>query len=280
MADVNKVEALREKAKQIRKDMCVTTSKIGYSHMGGGMSMVDLAVALYYDYLNFDPEKTDDPERDRFILSKGHCSHVLYNIFVDKGMYTKEELWSEYNQVNGRFGMHPNMHYLRGIEASTGSLGHGLPIAVGFALAARMNKEDFRIICMVGDGELNEGSCWEAIMSAAHFGLGNLVLLIDYNHMQIGGTPDEIMRLDPLDKKFEAFGWDTTEIDGHDMGRILDTLYALPPADSQTRKKPVAVIANTVKGKYMPGLENTPMSHLVPMNRELVDATHAQIDAE
>ena len=110
------VQALKEKAVQIRKDMYVTTQKIGYAHLGGGMSMADVAVALYYDYLNFDPQNPKDPDRDRFVLSKGHCAHVLYNIFVDKGMYTKEELWSEYNQINGRFGMHPNYHYLKGFR--------------------------------------------------------------------------------------------------------------------------------------------------------------------
>ena len=172
--------------------------------MGGGFSMVEMAVALYYDFLNWSPEKVDDPDRDRFILSKGHCGHVLYNILVDKGLYTKEELWSEYNQVGGRFGMHPNFHYLKGIEASTGSLGHGLSPSVGYALSARMDKRDYWVVCMTGDGEMDEGSNWEALMTGAQYGLGNLVLIVDKNQFQIGGTTTEIKSLEPLDKRLAS----------------------------------------------------------------------------
>lgn len=159
MSNANeRLARLEAKAEQLRKDIVVTTEHIGYSHMGGGFSMVEMAVALYYDFLNWSPETVDDPDRDRFTLSKGHCGHVLYNILVDKGLYTKEELWSEYNQVGGRFGMHPNFHYLKGIEASTGSLGHGLSLSAGYALSARMDKRDFWVVCMTGGGEMDEGS--------------------------------------------------------------------------------------------------------------------------
>lgn len=265
-----RVKELEEKVIQIQKDICVTTSKIGYSHLGGGMSMTDMAVALYYDFLNFDPNNVEDPDRDRFILSKGHCSHCLYNIFVDLGMYKKEELWNEYNQVGGRFGMHPNCHYLKGIEASTGSLGHGLPLAVGFALAARMNHKDYRVMVMTGDGEMDEGSNWEALMCATQYQLGNLYLIIDKNNFQIGGTTDEIMTLEPLDRRLQSFGWDTITIeDGHNMRQILEALYQLPQPDSQTRRRPVAIISHTIKGKgLIGGLENSAASHISTMPTE------------
>jgi len=275
------VQALKEKAVQIRKDMYVTTQKIGYAHLGGGMSMTDVAVALYYDYLNFDPQNPKDPDRDRFVLSKGHCAHVLYNIFVDKGMYTKEELWSEYNQINGRFGMHPNYHYLKGFEASTGSLGHGLSIALGMAYAARLDKKNYQIICMTGDGEIQEGSIWEALMAAGHWGMGNLRLIIDYNKNGATGAIKDEMDLEPLADKLRAFKWDVVEMDGHDMEDIVKTLHALPPVDSQTPSKPIAIISHTIKGKTMlGGIEGTAFSHIgmIPSD-EALQAHFASVDA-
>lgn len=261
--DMEKVKALKEKAVQIRKDMYTTAYKIGYAHLGGGNSMLDVAVALYYDFMNWSPEQIHDPDRDRFILSKGHCGHVLYNILVDKGLYTHEDLWNGYNKIDGRFGMHPNMHYIDGIEASTGSLGHGLSIAFGMAVAGRVDKRNYRVICMTGDGEMDEGSVWEAIMAAAHYQLGNLVLIIDYNKCSCMGPVKDVMNLEPLADKLRAFNWDVLEMDGHDMEDIVRTLHALPPSDSQTPKKPIAIISHTIKGYTMlGGVEGTAASHM------------------
>ena len=273
-----RVKELRHKANQIRRDICVTTSKIGYSHLGGGMSMTDLVTALYYDFLNFDPKNPRDPDRDRFVLSKGHCAHVLYNIFVDKGMYTKEELWNEYNQIGGRFGMHPNYLYIPGIDASTGSLGQGMALAIGMALAGRLDKKNYRVVCLTGDGELQEGSNWEAFMCAGHYGLGNLVTIVDKNRVQAVGWTKDIMDIDPLDAKLQAFGWETITIDGHDMKQILETLHSLPASDSQTRRKPIAIIANTNKGETLPGLENTTACLLRPMPVDLLEKAMARLD--
>ena len=273
-----RVKELRHKANQIRRDICVTTSKIGYSHLGGGMSMTDLVTALYYDFLNFDPKNPRDPDRDRFVLSKGHCAHVLYNIFVDKGMYTKEELWNEYNQIGGRFGMHPNYLYIPGIDASTGSLGQGMALAIGMALAGRLDKKNYRVVCLTGDGELQEGSNWEAFMCAGHYGLGNLVTIVDKNRVQAVGWTKDIMDIDPLDAKLQAFGWETITIDGHDMKQILETLHSLPASDSQTRRKPIAIIANTNKGETLPGLENTTPRHLRPMPDDLLEKAMSRLD--
>lgn len=261
--DKTLVETLKKKAIQIRKDMYVTTNKIGYAHLGGGNSMLDVAVALYYDFLNWSPDRVDDPDRDRFILSKGHCGHVLYNILVDKGLYTKEQLWNGYNKPGSIFGMHPNMHYIKGIEASTGSLGHGLPLAFGMAMAGRAYQQNYRVICMTGDGELDEGSNWEALMAAGHYQLGNLVVIVDYNKCDCLGPVNEVMNLEPLADKFRAFNFDVLEMDGHNMEDIANTLHSLPASDSQIRRKPIAILSHTVKGKTMlNGLEGTSYSHL------------------
>lgn len=273
------IRQLEDKAIQIRKDICVTTSKIGYSHLGGSMSMTDIAVALYYDFLNFDPKDPKNPKRDRFVLSKGHCAMCLYNIFVDLGMYTKEELWSEYNQVGGRFGMHPNYRYLKGFEASTGSLGHGLSLALGMALSARMDKAAHRVICLTGDGELDEGSNWEAIMAAAHYHMGNFVLIVDKNHLQINGTTTEIMNIDPLDEKLRAFGWDVVVINGNNMRQVVTALHNLPAPEPVAPKKPIAIIANTIKGKGIAHLEDTLDSHLNVMFGDLLEKSLSSIEA-
>ena len=278
--DKEKVKELEQKAIQLRKDMYMNTMKIGYSHLGGGNSMLDVAVALYYDFLSFNPKDPAAQDRDRFVLSKGHCGHVLYNIFVDKGMYTKEELWSEYNQPGGRFGMHPNCHYIDGIEASTGSLGHGLSIATGMAIAARNNNQSHRVLCLTGDGEMNEGSIWEALMAAGNFGLGNLTLIIDYNKCSGSGPLEVVMDIEPLADKLRAFKWDVLSMDGHNMTDILETLYKLPPVDSQKKSTPVAIISNTIKGKTMlGGLEGTAMSHIGFINdMETYEALCASVD--
>jgi transketolase len=213
------------------------------------MSMTDIAVALYYHFLRYNPEEPKWEDRDRLVLSKAHCAMCLYNIFVDLGMYPKEELHSGYNKVGSRFGMHPNRKTVSGIEASLGSLGHGLSVAVGMAMAGRLDKKDYRVFCVTGDGELNEGSNWEAIMAAGHYKLGNLVNIVDYNHRQVQGPTKEIMDLDPLDDKFRAFNWETVVINGNDMKEVVEALDSLPASDSIIRRKPICIIANTVKGK-------------------------------
>jgi transketolase len=243
------IKSLEEKAIQIRKDICHTTAKIGYSHIGGTMSMTDIAVALYYHFLRYNPKEPKWEDRDRLVLSKAHCAMCLYNIYVDLGMYPKEELHNGYNQVGSRFGMHPNRKTVSGIEASLGSLGHGLSVAVGMAMAGRIDKKHHRVFCITGDGELNEGSNWEAIMAAGHYKLGNLVNIVDYNHRQVQGPTKEIMDLDPLDDKFKAFNWETIVINGNDMGEVVEALNSLPSSDSVIRRKPICIIANTVKGK-------------------------------
>lgn len=255
--DRNLVERLEDKAYKIRKDLLNFIYRIGMGHLGGELSLVEIAVALYYKYMNYDPKNPDWPERDRLILSKGHCGETLYTIFSDLGMYDMDYMVEHFETLDTAvFGMHPNRKYVKGIEASTGSLGHGLSIAVGLALGARMQKANWRTFCIVGDGEIQEGSNWEAIMAAAQYQLGNLVAIIDKNRMQMSGATAETMNIDPLDEKFRAFNWDVMEMEGNDMEDVVRTFDKLPPSTTGKRK-PLCIIAHTTKGCGVDFMENT-----------------------
>lgn len=248
--DMATVHELEEKCYKIRHDLLTLVYNIGLGHLGGELSMVEVAVAMYYRYMNFDVLDPHKPDRDRFILSKGHCSETLYSIFSDLGAYSMEYMIENFECLDkSKFGMHTNRKYCPQIEVSAGSLGHGLPIAVGMALAGRKQKASWRVTVMTGDGELEEGSNWEAIMSAGHYQLGNLMLIVDKNSLQMTGPTKTVMNIDPLDKKLEAFGWDVRVIeDGNDMLQVCRCLDNVPEADSQTRRKPIAIISCSEKG--------------------------------
>ncbi len=201
--------------------------------MGGGLSMVDVTVALYHHVMNIDPSNPDMPERDRFILSKGHGAIALDPVLARVGYFAEEDL-DTFNELDSPFGMHTNAKSTPGIEHSTGSLGHGLPVSVGMAIGGRLDKADWRVFCLMGDGELNEGTVWEGMMSASHFKLGNLVAIIDRNRLSMDGKTEDIMGLDPLDDKLKAFGWNVLEVNGHDMSDILNAFDELPPPGSDT----------------------------------------------
>ena len=257
------IAELEEKCYKIRKDLLNFIFNIGMGHLGGELSVVEVAVALYYRYMNYDVHNPCDPDRDRLILSKGHCSETLYTIFSDLGAYTMEYMIDHFETLEtARFGMHSNRKYCEQIEVSAGSLGHGLPISVGYALGARKQKKSYRVFVITGDGELNEGTNWEAIMSAGHFGLGNLVLVVDKNGLQMTGATSEIMNIDPLDKKLEDFGWDVINIaDGNDIRQVCQAFEKLPPVEIAEKRRPVAVIANTIKGKGVDFMEGNHKWH-------------------
>ena len=248
--DIATVHELEEKCYKIRHDILTLVYNIGLGHLGGELSMVEVAVAMYYRYMNFNVLDPHNPERDRFILSKGHCSETLYTIFSDLGAYSMDYMIENFECLDkSKFGMHTNRKYCPQIEVSAGSLGHGLPISVGMALAGRKQKKNWRVTVMTGDGELEEGSNWEAIMSAGHYQLGNLMLIVDKNSLQMTGPTKTVMNIDPLDKKLEAFGWDVRIIeDGNDMMQVCKVLDEVPAADSQTRRKPIAIISKSEKG--------------------------------
>ncbi len=216
----------------------------GRGHIGSSMSLVEIMRVLFDSYLRYNPSDATWSDRDRLILSKGHGCLALYAILADKGFFDPEEL-DGFCKFDSRLGGHPELGKLPGVEASTGALGHGLPIAVGMALAAKIKKQSHRIVVIMGDGEINEGSVWEAAMSASKHKLNNLIAMVDYNKLQSYGLTKEVLDLEPLADKWKAFGFEVVEVDGHDMKALENLVTRLPLKDN----KPTAVICHTIKGK-------------------------------
>jgi transketolase len=257
------IAELEDKCVDIRENLLNFIYRIGMGHLGGELSIVEVAVALYYKYLNFDVLDPHKEGRDRFILSKAHTSETLYTIFSDQGAYTQDYMVQYFESLDTyKFGMHSNRLKCPQIEVSAGSLGHGLPIAVGYALGARYRKENYRVIVMIGDGEFDEGTNWEALMSGAHYQLNNLVCILDKNQLQMTGNTREIMNIDPVSDKVKAFGWNVINIeDGNDMSQVCAALDLLPERDYSKRDKPTFIISNTVKGKGVSFMEGNHKWH-------------------
>lgn len=254
---------LELKARQIRKGVLdmVYSSKAG--HVGGSMSSIDILTTLYYKVLNIDPKNFSDPNRDRFILSKGHIAESLYYILGDKGFFDKEKL-KTYSQYGSTLIGHPN-NKNNGVEVNTGSLGHGLSVAVGMALAGKRDHKNYRVFTLMGDGEQAEGSVWEGAMAAANYKLDNLVGIIDRNGLQISGTTEDVMDLKDLSSKWTSFGWEVVEVDGNNIEELLKVFYKIPAKEG----KPTMVIAKTIKGKGISYMENNAKwHHGVPTEEE------------
>jgi transketolase len=250
------VEELEEIARDLRCLVLKMVYRAGSGHLGGSLSAADLVSALYFSVMNIDPKRPDWEERDRFILSKGHACPIVYAALARRGYYPEDELWT-LRQVGSRLQGHPDMRKTPGIDATTGSLGQGVSIAIGMALAARLGAEPHRVYAMIGCGESQEGQIWEAAMSAAHYCLDSLTVVQDYNGFQIDGSNEDIMRVEPLSKKWDAFGWNVLQINGHNFAEILE-------AFSEARRvegKPTVIIARTVKGKGISFMENTSKWH-------------------
>jgi len=245
------VERLRDRARFVRTETVRLSRIAGAGHYASSFSAAELLVALYYSELRLRPDEPAWPERDRFVLSKGHAAIGLYPILADLGYFDVAQL-DDYTRLGSRFGDHPDMKKIKGIDFSSGSLGHGLSAAVGIALAGRVRGSDHRTWCMLGDGELAEGQIWEAAMSAGHFELGNLVVVVDRNQMCIDGFTDDVMGIEPIDARFTDFGWRAQRIDGHDLDAILDAFSDLPRAD---RGQPQVVVADTIKGRGVARME-------------------------
>ncbi|MEM9550104.1 MAG: transketolase [Pseudomonadota bacterium] len=242
----------------------VHAKKLG--HIGGDLSATDILATLYFGVLRYDPERPDWPGRDRFVMSKGHATGVLYTALCAAG-YFPENWLDTYMGPGSRLNGHPNREYLPGIEANTGPLGHGFPIAVGIAIAGQLSGADYRTYVLTGDGEQQEGSNWEAAMTAGHRRLSNLTLIIDRNRLQQGARTEETVGLDPLGDKYRAFGWDVTEIDGHAHASLLDVLGA------ESNGPPRCVIANTIKGRGVSFMEDrAKWHHGVPDDDEFARA--------
>jgi len=256
---------LSDLARTVRRQSLRMVHRAGLGHPGGDLSAADILVALYFGALRVDPQRPNAPERDRFIMSKGHCSASLYTTLALKGFLPWDEL-KDYMQPLSRLNGHPSRTGLPGVEASTGSLGHGLPIAVGAALAAKMDGASWRTFVLAGDGELQEGSNWEAVMAAAHYQLDRLVAIVDRNGLQQGAPTESTIRLEPLADRFRAFGWAVREIDGHDFAALETAFQAAPFAPG----RPTCVIARTTKGKGVSFIEDRAgWHHHVPTDAEL-----------
>jgi transketolase len=264
------VPSLRQRATAIRKRDLAMIHHAGIGHPGGDLSATDILTTLYFSVLRVDPANPADPGRDRFILSKGHCSGALYTTLAEAGFFPLAEL-DTFAQPLSRLNGHPNRNKTPGVEANTGPLGHGLPIAVGCALAAKMDGAAWRTYALTGDGELQEGSNWEAAMAAAQFKLDNLILIVDRNGLQLGDATERTMALEPLAAKFAAFGWAVREVDGHDYAALHEVFNAKPC----TAGKPTCVIAHTHKGQGVSFMrDNAAWHHRVPTAAELAAALH------
>ncbi|MEO3750971.1 transketolase [Streptomyces sp. B6B3] len=244
-----RVGELRRMAAEVRRDVVHMIDRAQLGHIGGDLSVTDILATLFGGVLDIDPARPDHPDRDRFILSKGHCAASLYATLARCGFFPPAELATFVAPLSPLNG-HPNRRKVPGVETNTGPLGHGFPVAVGCALAARLSGRSYRTFVVLGDGELQEGSNWEAAMTAAHYRLGSLTAVVDRNRLQQGARTEDTKRLEPLTEKWTSFGWDVRNVDGHDHEQLL---HALRPA---TTDRPVVVIARTVKGRGVSFIED------------------------
>jgi len=237
-------------AKKLRRHIVTMTGKAGSGHPGGSLSSVEIITALFFKILRHDPANPRWADRDRFILSKGHAAPLLYSVLAERGYLPTEEL-ATLRKLNSRLQGHADMTSTPGVEMSSGSLGQGLSFGIGVALAGRLNKQDYRVYVLLGDGECDEGQVWEAAMASAHYKLDNLVAIVDHNDQQIDGWNCEVMNLEPLPEKWRAFGWHVLEVDGHDLSQLIAALEEA----RQVKGKPTAIIAHTIKGKGISFME-------------------------
>jgi transketolase len=243
-------------------------------HPGGSLSAADILSVLYWRVMNIDPAYPKDPGRDRFVLSKGHCTPALYAVLALRGYFPEKDL-ELFRSIEGNLSGHAEMNHVKGVDMSTGSLGQGLSAAVGMGLAARLDQKNYRVYCLMGDGEQAEGQIWEAAMSAAKYSLDNLCGIVDINGLQIDGKTKDIMPTEPLNEKWRSFGWNTVEADGHDLRSLTDAFER----SAKTKGRPTVVLAKTVKGKGVSYMENEAGWHgKAPDDRQMADAEAELLD--
>jgi transketolase len=277
MTDPATIDHLLDKALEMRKRLLRLSHEAGNLHLGGDLSMTDLMTVIFEYMLKVDPQRPEWADRDRFILSKGHGAGALYISMANRGFFDVEEIYATYAKLGTRFGVHPCRNHLPGVETSTGSLGHGLSITVGLGLAARLDDKTHRVVTLIGDGELNEGSVWEAAMAAAHYKLGNLTAFIDKNDLSMDGRVDDVMQVNPVDEKFAAFGWNVVTVDGNDIPALVEVVDHLPPVSSL---KPTVVVAQTIKGKGISFMENEVGWHAGTVDAETLQLCYEELDAQ
>ncbi len=259
------MEDLKKISSNVRKNIVKMVASANSGHPGGSLSACDILTVLYFKVMNITKENASSVDRDRFVLSKGHASPLLYAILMEKGICSEDV--TTFRQINSKLQGHPNMNYVAGVDMSTGSLGQGISCAVGMAMANRVSNNGHRIYALLGDGEIQEGQVWEAAMAAGHYKLDNLCAVLDSNGLQIDGDITKVMNPNPIDKKFEAFNWHVIHCDGHDFDAIEKAFVEA----SNTKGKPTMIIAKTVKGKGVSYMENQAGWHGVAPNKEQLD---------
>lgn len=263
---------LEETARELRVDILKMIANAGSGHPGGSLSAIDVVTFLYFHRLRLDPTRPDWDERDRFVLSKGHCAPALYAALARRGYFPREWLWT-LREVGSRLQGHPDMRKTPGVDMTTGSLGQGFACAAGIALGAKVQGKKYRVYAMLGDGEMQEGIVWETAMAASQYKLDNLIAIVDNNRCQTDGYTAEIVNVEPLHEKWQAFGWHWQRMDGHDFRRIHQALEAA----QQRGGRPHVLIADTVKGKGVPSMENKPEWHGLPPTPQQAEAFIAEL---
>jgi transketolase len=261
MGETDKIRYLESMGRQLRVDALRTIYGANSWHLGSCFSVAEILSVLYFHELNIDPQNPDWADRDRFIMSKGHASAIWYAALAERGFFSKEEL-ATYRRIGSKLQGHPDMKKVKGLDMTTGSLGNGLGLGAGMAIAAKMDQRDYRVYVLLGDGEIDEGAVWEAAMFAAHNKLDNLTAIIDYNRLQIDGTTKDVLNLEPLDRKWEDFGFATMVIDGHNVEAIM----AAFEKSKGNKNAPTCIIANTIKGKGVSFLANIRESHWMKLD--------------
>lgn len=269
--ELRTLEAAAAKGRLLGLDMVYRCAS---GHLGGSFSAMDILTTLYFETMRVDPKNPQDPDRDRFVLSKGHCTPALYPILAQRGYFPEEDL-KLFRSVEGHLSGHAEMHHVKGVDMSTGSLGQGISAAVGMALAGKLDKKDYRVYAVLGDGEIEEGQVWEAFMSAAKYHLDNLCAVIDVNGLQIDGRTADVMPTEPLDQKMASFGWNVIPVDGHDFAALAD---AFEQAKGLTGA-PTVLLAKTVKGKGVSFMENEAGWHGKAPNAEQYETARAELAA-
>lgn len=272
--NAEKMKELKLHAANVRKMALEAVYSAASGHPGGSLSVADILTYLYMEEMNTDPQNPKAENRDRFVLSKGHCSPALYGVLAEKGFIPKEDI-KTFRKIDSYLQGHPDMKGVPGVDMSTGSLGQGISAACGMAKAAKLSGKDYRVYVALGDGESEEGQVWEAAMFAAHYKLDNLTVFLDFNGLQIDGDITDVMNPTPFDKKFEAFGWNVINIDAHDFEQI----EAAVNAAKQTVGKPTVILAKSVKGKGVSFMENQAGWHGAAPNQEQYEQAAAELDA-
>lgn len=273
MMEAKKIKEFQKISTNIRKHIIEAVYHAQSGHPGGSLSCADILTVLYFSEMRVDPENPAWEDRDRFVLSKGHCSPALYGALAERGFFPKEKIPS-FRQTDSILQGHPSLKHVPGVDMSTGSLGHGISAAMGMAMAGKLDNKDYHVYALLGDGEIQEGQVWEALMASAHYKLDNFTVFLDHNGLQIDGKITDVLSPEPVDEKFRAFGWNVFVVDGHDYEGLIDAINK----GKAMKGKPTMIVAETVKGKGVSFMENQAGWHGSAPNKEQRDQAIAELD--